>query len=160
MAAFNNLHRLLWVGCRQPTVRTKWPFRVWSGQLDGKPPRPRINGRIRLSTASQNPRQPIINTTPMRCLEPSVASVGLPEYNGRCRRTGGRSAAAWAPPAPIAGPVRAERRDRPDAPPFRPCAGCCTRRIRHDTCTSRQSRDRADTRHSRRGRIHSRRRRI
>ncbi len=37
----------------------------------------------------------------------------------------GSSAAIWARRVPIAAPVATERHDRPSAPLFRPCAGCC-----------------------------------
>ena len=60
----------------------------------------------------------------------------------------GSSAAAWARRAPVGAPVAAEKRDRPDVPLFRPCAGCCTRGTRHDICRSRRSGNRADTRRS------------
>ena len=52
---------------------------------------------------------------------------------GPCRAYG-NGAAVWAPPAPTAAPALAARNDRPSAPLFRPCAGCCMRCTRHDIC--------------------------
>ncbi len=93
-----------------------------------------------------------------------VRAGSVPPRTGKCatpclagpRRAEGSSAAVWVPPAPIAVPVAAEKRDRPDVPPFRRCAGCCTRGTRHDICRSRRSGNRADTRRSKLGRSHAR----
>jgi len=39
-AATLKLEWLFWVGCRQPTTRTQWPLKAWSGQSGQQAPNP------------------------------------------------------------------------------------------------------------------------
>ena len=89
-------------------------------------------------------------TAPKRAVE---GQAGLwsrrqrPPRTGKCaapclarpRRAEGSSAAVWAPPAPIAAPAAAERRDRSGAPLVLPCAACCRRGTHRGICDRRKS---------------------